>query len=191
MALEELATWLEEARAAGLPEHDAAVLATAGADGRPTARIISLRAVEPDALVFTTAMWTRKARHLRENPHAALLVHWPSLGRQVHAGGRVVPAERELAEALFARRDRPHQLQSMVSRQGEPIDGLAPMRAELEAARRRIGDGPVPCPPDWAALRLVPDFVEYWTAAPDALHDRIVFARDGDGDGWRRTRLAP
>jgi pyridoxamine 5'-phosphate oxidase len=150
MALEELATWLEEARAAGLPEHDAAVLATAGADGRPTA---------------------------------------PSLGRQVHAGGRVVPAERELAEALFARRDRPHQLQSMVSRQGEPIDGLAPMRAELEAARRRIGDGPVPCPPDWAALRLVPDFVEYWSAAPDALHDRIVFARDGDG--WRRTRLAP
>jgi len=189
MPLEELATWLREARDAGLPEHDAAVLATAGADGRPTARTVSLRLVEEDALVFTTAMWTRKARDLGENPRAALLVHWPSLGRQVHAGGRVEPAERELSEALFARRDRPHQLQAMVSRQGEPIEDLAPLRAELAAVRRRIGDGPVPCPPDWSALRLVPDFVEYWSTAPDALHDRIVFEREGDG--WRRTRLAP
>lgn len=189
MALDELAGWLREARGAGLPEHDAAVLATARADGRPTARIVSLRLVEDDALVFTTAMWTRKARDLRENPYAALLVHWPSLGRQVHAGGRVEPADRGLSESLFARRDRPHQLQAMVSRQGEPIEDLAPLRAELAAVRRRIGDGPVPCPPDWSALRLVPEFVEYWTAAPDALHDRLVWRRDGDG--WRRIRLAP
>jgi pyridoxamine 5'-phosphate oxidase len=189
MPLRELGTWLREAREAGLPEHDAAVLATAGADGRPTARTVSLRLVEEEALVFTTAMWTRKARDLRENPHAALLVHWPSLGRQVHAGGRVEPAERELSEALFARRDRPHQLQAMVSRQGEPIEDLAALRTELAAVRRRIGDGPVPCPPEWSALRLVPDFVEYWSAAPDALHDRLVWRRHGDG--WRRIRLAP
>jgi pyridoxamine 5'-phosphate oxidase len=77
----------------------------------------------------------------------------------------------------------------MASRQGEPIADLAPLRDRLALARERVGDGPVPCPDDWAAVRIRPDYVEYWTAAPDALHDRIVLARAGDG--WRETRLAP
>ena len=187
--LEQLAEWVRAARDAGLPEHDAAALATVDARGRPSARTVSLRRVEDDALLFTTAMWTRKARDLRENPLAALLLHWPSLGRQVHVGGPVEVAERSLAAEIFATRDRPHQLQALVSRQGEPIAGLDAMRRDLEVVRRRVGDAPVACPEDWAALRLRPEYVEYWVAAEDALHDRILYTREGDG--WRQTRLAP
>ena len=155
-----LAAWLAEARAAGLPEHDAVALATAGADGRPSARIVSLRRVEDDALVFTTALWTRKAREL----------HWPSLGRQVQVAGRAEPAERALAETFFALRDRPHQLQALVSRQGEPIEDLGPLRRRLAAVREEIGDAPIPCPPDWGAIRVRPDAIEFWSAAADAVH---------------------
>jgi pyridoxamine 5'-phosphate oxidase len=187
--LSTLAAWLEDARDAGLPEHDAVALATAGADGRPTARIVSARRVEPNAVVFTTALWTRKARDMADNPHVALLFHWPSLGRQVHVGGRADMAERGLAEAIFSGRDRPHQLQSLVSRQGEPIDDLSPLRARLAVVRREVGEDAVPCPEDWAAMRVRPEFVEYWSASADALHDRVVFERH---DGvWRRRRLAP
>jgi pyridoxamine 5'-phosphate oxidase len=185
-----LADWIAEARAAGLPEHDAATLATADDTGRPTARIVSARRVEPSAVIFTTALWTRKARDLRANPHAALLFHWPVLGRQVHVGGNVEPAERALAEEIFGQRDRPHQLQSAVSRQGDPIEDLTALRARLALVRREVGAGPVPCPDDWGAMRLRAEFVEYWSASPDALHDRRVFARVSGG-GWRMTRLAP
>ena len=184
-----LAAWLAEAQAAGLPEHDAVALATAGADGRPSARIVSLRRVEDDALVFTTALWTRKARELDERPHVALVLHWPSLGRQVQVAGRAEPAERALAETFFALRDRPHQLQALVSRQGEPIEDLGPLRRRLAAVRDEIGDAPIPCPPDWGAIRVRPHAIEYWSAAADALHERISFVRDGDR--WRVTRLAP
>ena len=187
--LSTLAEWVEDARAAGLPEHDAVALATTGASGRPTARIVSVRRVEDAAVVFTTALWTRKARDLRHNPHVALLFHWPSLGRQVHVGGRAEIAERALAEEIFAERDRPHQLQSMVSRQGEPIADLAALRERLTRVREEIGDGPVPCPDDWAAVQVRPEFVEYWSASPDALHDRVVFERDADA--WRTRQLAP
>jgi pyridoxamine 5'-phosphate oxidase len=187
--LDLLARWIEDARAAGLPEHDAVALATADATGRPTARTVSLRRVEDDALVFTTAMWTRKARDLSENPRVALLFHWPSLGRQVHIGGQVETAERALAEELFQQRDRPHQLQAMVSHQGDPIGDLAELRRRLTIVRAEIGDAPISCPDDWAAIRVHPEHIEYWTAAPDALHDRIVFERDGNG--WRQIRLAP
>jgi pyridoxamine 5'-phosphate oxidase len=137
---------VEDARASGLPEHDAVALATTGASGRPTARIVSVRRVEAAAVVFTTALWTRKARDLRHNPHLALLFHWPSLGRQVHVGGRAEIAERALAEEIFAARDRPDQLQSMVSRQGEPIVDLAALRERLTRVREEIRrwTGPLP-----------------------------------------------
>jgi pyridoxamine 5'-phosphate oxidase len=77
----------------------------------------------------------------------------------------------------------------MVSRQGEPIPDLADLRRRLAAVRDDVGDDPVPCPEDWAAIRVRPEYVEYWAAAPDALHDRIVFERDAGG--WRQVRLAP
>ena len=187
--LETLTGWLQEARGAGLPEHDAATLATTSPTGRPTARVVSVRRVESAGVVFTTALWTRKARDLRLIPHVALLFHWPSLGRQVHLGGRVEPCDRDLAEEIFSERDRPHQLQSLVSRQGVPIADLTPLRARLALVRREVGDGPVPCPDDWGALRIRPEFVEFWSAAPDALHDRLLFERDGNA--WRVRRLAP
>jgi pyridoxamine 5'-phosphate oxidase len=187
--LETLSQWLTEAQDRGLAEHDAIALATADAAGRPSARIVSLRRVEQDALVFTTALWTRKARELQENPYVALVTHWPSLGRQVQVAGRAEPAERALAEELFARRDRPHQLQALVARQGEPIGDLGAMRARLDAVRAEVGDAPVPCPPDWGAVRVRPHAVEYWSASADALHDRILLER-GDA-GWRSIRLAP
>jgi pyridoxamine 5'-phosphate oxidase len=196
--LSTLATWLAEARSAGLAEHDAVTLATTGADGRPMARIVSARRIEPDAVVFTTALWTRKARDLAANPNVALLFHWPSHGRQVHLGGRAEMAERALAEEIFARRDRPHQLQSLVSRQGEPIADLAPLRARLGTVRDAVGDDPIPCPEDWAAFRVQPEFVEYWSASADALHDRVVYDAlhdrvvfEREGGGWRVIRLAP
>jgi pyridoxamine 5'-phosphate oxidase len=187
--LETLAAWVRDARGAGLAEHDAAALATVDVAGRPSVRTVSLRRVEEDGLIFTTALWTRKARELRDNPHVALLLHWPSLGRQVQVAGCAAPAERALAEELFARRDRPHQLQAMVSRQGESIADLAPLRARLAEIRRQLGDDPIPCPEDWGAFRVRPDVIEYWTADADALHDRVVLER-GDGR-WRLTRLAP
>jgi pyridoxamine 5'-phosphate oxidase len=187
--LDTLAAWLRDARDIGLPEHDSATLATTSATGRPTARTISIRRVQADSVVFTTALWTRKARDLRLIPHVALLFHWPALGRQVHVGGRAETCERALAEEIFAERDRPHQLQSLVSRQGEPIADLAPPRDRLARVQREVGDGPIPCPDDRGAMRIRPEFVEYWTAARDALHDRVVFERDGEG--WQVLRLAP
>ena len=99
-----------------------------GEGGRPSARTVTLKRIEDDALLFTSALWTRKAREIEANPQVALLFHWPALGRQVHVTGAASLAERALAEELFAERDLFHQLQTVVSRQGEPIDDLDELR---------------------------------------------------------------
>jgi pyridoxamine 5'-phosphate oxidase len=162
---------VEDARAAGLPEHDAVALATTGASGRPTARIVSVRRVEAASVVFTTALWTRKARDLRDNPHVALLFHWSSLGRQAQVGGRAAIAERALAEEIFAERDRPHQLQSMVSRQGEPIADLAALRERWPRRTRAVPGAVTNRFARRATTRSARTVVRF--AAPGRCHDRL------------------
>jgi pyridoxamine 5'-phosphate oxidase len=180
--------WFAEARAADVVEPGSVAFVTVDGAGRPSARTVLLKRLEDDALVFTSALWTRKAREIESNPNVALLFYWPSIGRQVHIAGRAIVAERELAVELFAQRDRAHQVQTLVSRQGEPIEELEPLRAR-HAHLMDVMESPPECPPDWGAIRVVPEAVEFWRQSPDRMHDRLLYERAGDE--WSITLLAP
>jgi pyridoxamine 5'-phosphate oxidase len=186
----ELGDWIEEARARGLADPAALAFVTVGEDGRPSARTVTLKRLEPAALILTSALWTRKAREIESNPHVALLFFWPEVGRQVHVTGVAELAERALAEELFAARDRLHRLQTVVSRQGTPMDPteLDAMRARL-ARLAEVEEASPPCPDDWGALRITPATIELWSESPDRLHDRRLFTRDGEG--WELQLLSP
>lgn len=185
-----LELWLKDARAAELAQPDAIALATVGEDGQPSTRIVQLKRVEADALVFTSALWTRKAREIATNPRVSLLAYWPTLGRQLHITGEALVAERALAEELFAGRERSRQLQAIVSRQGEPIEDLEQLR-DRHAHLMKVTETPPACPPDWGAIRIVPTLLEFWSESEDRMHDRLLYERDGEGESWRLTRIAP
>lgn len=180
--------WLEEAIAARAPMPESVAFVTVGETGRPSARTVLLKRVERDALVFTSALWTRKAREIQANPYVSLLFHWPTVGRQVHMTGRAMLAERELAVELFSQRELSHRVQTLVSRQGEPIEDVQPLRAR-HAHLMSVLEAPPECPPDWGAIRVVPDAVEFWRQAPDRMHDRLLYERTGER--WRGSRLSP
>jgi pyridoxamine 5'-phosphate oxidase len=129
--------------------------------------------LEEDALVFTSALSTRKSREIEANPHVALLFYWPTVGRQVHVAGRASVAERELSVTLVNERELSHRVQTRVSRQGEPIDSVEPLRAPPRAHDERPRAAPE-CPPDWGALRVRPEATEFWEQAPDRMHDRLL-----------------
>jgi pyridoxamine 5'-phosphate oxidase len=186
--LAELGAWIRDARENGLPQPASVAFVTVGAGGRPSARTVTLKRLEDDALVFTSALWTRKAREIEANPHVALLFHWPALGRQAHIIGEAKLAERALAEELFDQRDLLHQLQAIVSRQGEPIEDLAPLRDRL-GHLAEVQETAPDCPPDWGALRVRPSAIELWSEARDRIHERRLFERDGEG--WTASLLAP
>ena len=186
--LQELERWIEEAGARGAPLPRSVAFVTVGSDGRPSARTVSLKRIEQGALLFTSALWTRKTRELEGNPHVALLFHWPLLGRQVHVTGEAELAERGLAEELFAERDLDNQLQSVVSRQGETITDLQSLR-DTHAHLAATMETPPDCPEDWGAIRVKPETIELWREAEDRLHERLLYTRDGAE--WTLTRLAP
>jgi pyridoxamine 5'-phosphate oxidase len=183
-----LGRWLEQAREAGVPEPGTVAFVTVGEGGRPSARTVLLKRLEDRALLFSSALWTRKASEIADNPHVALLFHWPAIGRQVHITGEAALAERELAVELFSERDLAHRVQTIVSRQGETIEDLEPLRAR-HAHLMNVLEAPPECPPDWGALRVVPNAVEFWLQAPDRMHERLLYTRAGEG--WDRSRLSP
>jgi pyridoxamine-phosphate oxidase len=183
-----LGRWLAEAQDAGVSEPRAVALVTVGAGGRPSARTVLLKRSEDQGLVFTSALWTRKAREIAENPNVALLFYWPKIGRQVHVTGQAVVAERELGVELFSERELSHRVQTLVSRQGRPIDDSEPLRARY-AHLMEVLEAPPDCPPDWGAIRVLPDAVEFWRQAPDRLHDRLLYERTRTG--WSVARLSP
>jgi len=186
--IELLGEWIEEARERGVPHPASVAFVTVGEGGQPSARTVTMKRIEGDALVFTTALWTRKAKEIEANPQVALLFHWPSLGRQVHITGEAVLADRALAEELFDERDVAHRFQTLVSRQGEPIDDLAPLRDRL-AHLVDVQETPPACPEDWGALRVLPSAIELWEEAPDRLHERRLFERKRVG--WVEILLSP
>jgi pyridoxamine 5'-phosphate oxidase len=186
--IRELEHWIEDARGRGIPQPASVAFITVGEGGRPSARTVTLKRIEDDALLFTSALWTRKAREIEANPQVALLFHWPALGRQVHVTGEASFAERALAEELFAERDPGHQLQTIVSRQGEPIEDLDEIRDRLAHLAEVQETAPV-CPEDWGALRIHPETIELWSEAPDRIHERRLFEREGES--WKLTLLAP
>jgi pyridoxamine 5'-phosphate oxidase len=184
--LRQLSAWLAEAHEAGLGPPDAATLATATADGRPSARMVLLKGLDERGLSFFTNRRSRKGRELTENPRAALVVYWPALGRQVRVEGRV----EQLDEAESDEYWRTRPLGSRLSAAASPQSEVVPSRAWLEARVRELAArGEPQRPPHWGGQLVVPEVVELWQHDEDRLHDRLRYTRDGDG--WRVERLAP
>jgi pyridoxamine 5'-phosphate oxidase len=180
--------WLEEARAAGVPLPEAMTVATADAEGRPSARMLLLKSAGPDGFTFFTGYESRKGRELAENPRAAIVVYWHALGRQVRIEGRVRPLAPGESDAYFDTRPPRSRAAAAASRQSEPIPDRARLEAEFERLLAEHGDE-VPRPAHWGGYVLEPDTIELWQHREDRLHDRLLFTREGGG--WRLQRLAP
>lgn len=182
--------WLDEARAAGVAMPEAMTLATAGADGLPSARTVLLKGAEEDGFRFFTNTESRKARELTENRHAALVFHWPQEPRrQVTVAGRVEPLPRAESEAYFRTRPLGSRLGAWASRQTTVIPDREALDRAFAAAQAEHGEDP-PLPPWWGGYLLTPARVEFWQNGPNRLHDRFRYTR-GDGDAWLVERLAP
>ena len=186
----QFAAWFAEAAAFGLPEPNAMIVATADPAGRPSARTVLLKGYDAHGFVFFTNYESRKGTDLAANPYASLVFPWFPMHRQVIVAGGVERVSRAETEAYFRSRPRGSQLGAWASPQSRVLPDRAAVETGLAAAAERFGDGPVPAPPHWGGLRVVPETVEFWQGRGDRLHDRLRFRRTADR-GWLVERLAP
>jgi pyridoxamine 5'-phosphate oxidase len=183
--------WFLDAATFGLAEPNAMVVATADPAGRPSARTVLLKGYDERGLVFFTNYESRKGVEALANPYASLVFPWIAMHRQVVVCGTVAPADRAETEAYFASRPRGSQLGAWASPQSRVLPDRAALDLRYEATVARFADSePVPPPPHWGGLRVVPETVEFWQGRASRLHDRLRYRRTDEG-GWIIERLAP
>ena len=187
--LDQFRQWLDEAIAAKVPEPNAMTLATVGADGRPSTRVVLIKGFDSRGLVWYTNYQSRKGRELAGNPHAALQFHWVEQERVVRIEGRVEFSDPAEADAYYASRPLASRIGAWASEQSEVLPSRADLVKRTAEMGLRYGLTP-PRPPHWGGYRLVPDYWEFWQGRRSRLHDRICYRMQPDGS-WTRQRLSP
>ena len=183
---------LERARATPqIAEPTAMTVATVGADGRPSARVVLLKGADEDGLVFYTNLASRKGREALARPEVALVFWWAPLESQVRFEGGAERVSDEEADAYFATRPRGSQLGAWASAQSAPIGSRAELEAKLADVTDKFEGMPVPRPPHWSGLRVRPTAVEFWRNRPNRLHERELYTREKQGAPWLVQLLSP
>jgi pyridoxamine 5'-phosphate oxidase len=188
--LEALRVWLTAAEQAGLTDPTTMVVATATADGQPSARAVLCKGVDARGVRFYTNLESGKGIELRDNPRAAAAFVWTDLHRQIRLSGAVELVGEADADVYFATRPRGAQLGAWASPQSRVIADRALLEDAVAEAVQRFGDGEIPRPPFWGGYRIVAETVEFWQGRPDRLHDRLRY-RQVEGSRWLVERLAP
>ena len=187
--IEQFQIWFDEAAASGLHQPDAAVVATADEEGRPSARFVLVRGVDSRGFAFYTDRESRKGQDLGANPYAALCVSWYVIGRQVRVEGAVERVSDGESDAYWAGRPRGGQLAARTSLQSEVVPDRSDLERRFELEEAEWEGQEVPRPARWGGFRVLPDVVEFWQGRPDRLHDRLRYRRTDEE--WAVERLSP
>lgn len=180
--------WLEDAKATELNDPNAAALATASANGAPSVRMVLIKRVDERGITFFTNAESHKGTDLKENPQAAMCLHWKSLRRQIRVEGPVEELPADEADEYFHSRSRISQLGAVASQQSRPLASRDVLEARVKVLEIQY-PGNVPRPGYWKGFALRPERVEFWTDGGGRLHDRILFVRAESG--WVKSRLYP
>lgn len=187
--LEQFRLWYEEQKLTTSSEPNAMTVATATADGRPSARVVLLKHWDHDGFVFFSSYNSPKGRDIEENPRAALLFYWAETERQVRIEGPVTPTDRPEAEAYFHSRPRGSQIAANFARQSQPVASRDELQQEIDELTERFEGQDVAIPETWGGFRVHPERIEFWQGRSSRLHDRVQYTHSGDG--WEIVRLAP
>jgi pyridoxamine 5'-phosphate oxidase len=185
----QLKSWMDEAIASQVYEPTAMNMATAGGDGRPSSRIVLLKELSEEGLVFFTNYESKKGKDLFQNPYAAILFFWPELERQTRVEGKVEKISAKESDIYFKSRPTGSQIGANISPQSQVIPSRELLEKKQTEFAKKFDGKEIPRPPHWGGYILVPDKFEFWQGRESRLHDRLQF--NLAGGEWKLERLAP
>ncbi len=188
--LEQFKLWFSQAEELDLDEPNAMCVASVGADGQPSTRIVLLKGLSEGGFVFYTNYESRKSTEMSANPKVAANFFWLPLQRQVNITGRVERVSKAESLKYFLSRPFGSQLGAWTSPQSKVITSRQILETKLEQMKRKFTEGKVPLPDDWGGYRIVPETIEFWQGGASRLHDRFMYSKN-DAGVWSAERLAP
>jgi pyridoxamine 5'-phosphate oxidase len=182
--------WFREAkRSKAIDDATAACLSTIGPTGFPDGRMVLVKNVDELGFVFYTNLHSVKGVSLKKQPRAALTFYWAPLKKQVRIQGETTLVTDAEADAYWKTRPRLTQLGAWASKQSEILSSRAVLLKDVAKLALKFGVRPIPRPPFWTGVRVIPHSIEFWQGRASRLHDRLLYSKTSKG--WRITRLYP
>jgi len=188
-ALARFTQLLAQAQQLPLTYPNAMTLATADAEGRPSARIVLLKDMDEAGFVFYTNQQSRKGQELADNPRAALLFYWEALATQVRVEGQITVVTAAEADEYWATRPRESRIGAWASKQSALLDHRQDLEQRYADFEALYPGASIPRPPHWSGYRLLPDLIEFWEERPFRLHERVCYCKSAEG--WTSALLNP
>lgn len=179
--------WLSTAIELEVSQPAVMTLATASAEGRPSARTLVVKDVSDDAFWFATSTASPKGRELAANPQAAAVFFWREIGRQIRIAGRIAVGPRSVSDADFLKRHPNARASVIGGDQSQPLPDPDEVDRRLREARERIDAEPDLVVEEWQAFKIIPDTVEFMQMNRTRPYTRLLYRRADRG--WTTTEL--
>lgn len=185
-----LRKWLKEAlKVSDLQEPWAMTLSTINKKNQPQSRIVLLKKIEKETLIFFTNYKSAKAQDLAYKPEASLLFFWPTLEKQIRIFGRVQKISRKESIKYWNQRSQDSQISQLISQQSQSVPNRKTLELLKIEAEKKFQNQSIPCPSHWGGYRLKPQTIEFWQNRKHRLHDRFLFKKTSKN--WAHQRLFP
>ena len=182
--------WLQQAMESGIEEPNAMTLATSTTTGKPSARIVLLKGITENGLVFFTNYNSKKGKQIHDNPLASLVFFWKELERQVIIEGEIKKTSEKESDEYFAKRPFESRIGAWSSPQSKVIQSREILEKNVSYYTNKYQSQNVPRPPHWGGYILIPTLIEFWQGGAGRLHDRLQYSLN-DSNLWIIERLAP
>jgi len=188
--IELLKTWVDEAYAhSAIKEANAAVLSTLNSNQKISSRVVLIKEITEEGLIFYTNQTSRKGKQLHQNNQCALHFYWDPLFRQISIQGKAHPISKEKTIPYWKVRPIESQLSQWISKQSSPVKDRITLEQEIEQARMKFKNKEIPCPENWRGYSVQTEQIEFWAGRDHRLHDRFVFTKKEHQ--WNIQRLYP
>lgn len=187
---EQFRIWFSEAQEAEIIEPNAMVLSTVSKEGMPSSRVVLLKEIDDDGLVFYTNYRSQKGREIEDNPNVSVVFLWKKMERQIRVSGKVEKVSRERTNSYYNSRPKESRIGAYVSEQSAIIkdrDILDSRKTKFDTKFANLEQ--FNAPEYWGGYKILVKQIEFWQGRPSRLHDRFRFTKLGEN--WQIDRLAP
>ena len=181
--------WIEEAIKLEVPLPHAMNLSTTDDIDQPSSRMVLLKSISDEGMVFYTDYESHKGQMLHKNSKAALNFWWAKTDKQIRIEGVCIKTSNQESDEYFQSRPKGSQISATVSIQSKEIRDYENLVKEAKDLEKGSLGRNLKRPSRWGGYKLIPNRIEFWKNEVNRLHRRELFILESNK--WQKTLLSP